>query len=105
METELADFDEYEVQIYDATESQRLVAAIELISPANKDRPAARQQFVSKCAALLRQDVCVVLVDVIGSKDFNLYKLAMLKIYCINWVISDSFGSLIRLQFRLSFNR
>ena len=73
METELCDVDEYEVRVYDASRSRRLVAAIELISPANKDRPESRNQFVAKCAALLRQHVSVVLVDIVSSRAFNLY--------------------------------
>lgn len=73
VETALADFDEYEVRVYDARHGRRLVAAIEIISPANKDRPENRAQFVSKCAALLRQQVSVVLVDVVTARDFNMY--------------------------------
>jgi hypothetical protein len=73
VETELADSDEYEVRVYDTVRNRRLVAAVELISPSNKDRPEARAQFVSKCAAMLRQSVAVVLVDVITVKAFNLY--------------------------------
>jgi hypothetical protein len=36
------------------------VAAIELVSPANKDRPEQRSQFTAQCAALLRQSVSLV---------------------------------------------
>src|SRR5690349_3823861 len=53
VESELADTDEYEVRVYDATHGRRLVATVEIISPANKDRPQSRAQFVAKCAALL----------------------------------------------------
>jgi Protein of unknown function (DUF4058) len=73
LETELADTDEYEVRVYDTRRDRRLVAAVELISPANKDRPDARAQFISKCAALLRQSVAVVLVDVLTIRSANLY--------------------------------
>jgi len=73
VETELSDFDEYEVRVYDTRRGRRLVAAIELISPANKDRPEHRSQFTAKCAALLRQGVSVVLVDVVTARDVNLY--------------------------------
>lgn len=73
VQTALGDFDEYEVRIYDAQRDRRLVAAIELISPGNKDRPETRSQFIAKCASLLRNGVCVVLVDIVTSKDFNLY--------------------------------
>ena len=73
METELPDQDEYEVRIYDERHGRRLVAAIELISPANKDRPESRRAFVGKVAALLQRNVCVSLVDVVTIRDFNLY--------------------------------
>ena len=73
LETELPDQDEYEVRIYDERHGRRLVAAIELISPANKDRPESRCAFVGKVAALLQRDVCVSLVDVVTIREFNLY--------------------------------
>ena len=73
LETELPDQDEYEVRIYDERHGRRLVAAIELISPANKDRPESRRAFVGKVAALLQRNVCVSLVDVVTIRDFNLY--------------------------------
>lgn len=73
VETELSDFDEYEVRVYDTRRGRRLVAAIELISPANKDRPEHRSQFTSKCAALLRRGVSLVLVDVVTARNVNLY--------------------------------
>ena len=72
-ETALADFDEYEVQIFDTRYGRKLVAAIEIISPANKDRPESRRQFTAKCASLIRQGICVVLVDLVTSHHFNLY--------------------------------
>ena len=37
---------------------RQLVAAIELVSPSNKDRSDARELFVGKVAALLQQSVC-----------------------------------------------
>ncbi len=73
VETELSDFDEYEVRVYDTRHGRSLVAAIELISPSNKDRPEHRSQFTSKCAMLLRQGVSLVLVDVVTAHNVNLY--------------------------------
>jgi len=73
VETDLSDFDEYEVRVYDTRRGRRLVAAIELISPANKDRPEHRSQFTAKCAALLRHGVSLVLVDVVTVRNVNLY--------------------------------
>jgi len=46
VETDLPDVDEYEVRIYDAARDRRLVAAVELVSPSNKDRPETRRAFL-----------------------------------------------------------
>jgi hypothetical protein len=73
VESELPDQDEFEVRLYDARHTRRLVAAIELVSPANKDRPETRRAFVGKVIALLQCDVCVSLVDVVTIRQFNLY--------------------------------
>src|SRR6476646_320102 len=53
----------YEVLIFDLERERRLVAAVEIVSPANKDRPESRRQFIEKCEAMLRQGVSLVLVD------------------------------------------
>lgn len=73
VETTLPDYDEYEVRIFDARRGRRLVAAIEIVSPANKDRPEYRNVFVAKCAALLQKGVAVSIVDLVTVKRFNLY--------------------------------
>lgn len=64
---------EYEVRVYDVSESRRLVAAVEIVSPRNKDRADARDAFVSKCHALLQEQVCVVIVDPVTTRGANLY--------------------------------
>ena len=64
---------EYEVRVYDVSESRRLVAAVEIVSPCNKDRASARDAFVSKCHALLQEQVCVVIVDPVTERGANLY--------------------------------
>jgi len=64
---------EYEVRVYDMSESRRLVAAVEIVSPGNKDRPDAREAFVSKCHALLQEKVCVAIVDPVTTRSANLY--------------------------------
>ena len=73
VETELPEYDEYEVRVYDARRGRRLVAAIEIVSPANKDRPETRNAFVGKCAALLQSGVAVSIVDLVTIRQFNLY--------------------------------
>lgn len=64
--------DEYEVLIFETLE-RRLVAAIEIVSPANKDRAENRKAFAAKCASLLRQAVSVSIVDVVTTRRANLY--------------------------------
>jgi hypothetical protein len=64
---------EYEVLVYDQSRGRLLVAAVELVSPANKDRPENRRAFVAKCAALLQKRVCVAVVDLVTTRQFNLY--------------------------------
>jgi len=51
----------------------RLVAAIELVGPANKDRPESRAAFAAKCAGYLMSGVSVVIVDVVTSRLANLH--------------------------------
>ncbi len=50
------------------------MAAIEIVSPANKDRPEHRRAFVAKCAALLQKLVSVTIVDLVTTRNFNLYR-------------------------------
>jgi hypothetical protein len=71
--TDLPAQDVYEVLIYDEKRQCRLVAAVEIVSPANKDRPEHRGMFIAKCAGLLRAGVSVVLVDVVTTRAQNLY--------------------------------
>ena len=63
-----------EVRVYDDEMARTLVAAVELVSPANKDRRSHRRAFVAKCAAYLQQGVTVVIVDVVTSRRPNLYQ-------------------------------
>jgi hypothetical protein len=68
---------EYAVHIYDAVREQTLVAAIEIVSPANKDRPMQRNNFVANCAALLQAGVSVCVVDFVTVRQLNLYTQLM----------------------------
>lgn len=73
LETEELTPAEYEVRVYDSRRAHRLVAAVELVSPSNKDRPQGRKAFVDKCHAMLQQEVCVVIVDIVTNYTANLY--------------------------------
>ena len=72
-EPHLPDQDVYEVRIYDSRRNRQLVAAIEIVSPSNKDRPENRATFVAKAVTLLKNNICVSIVDVVSTFDFNLY--------------------------------
>ena len=72
--TDLPAQDVYEVLVYDEKRHSRLVAAVEIVSPANKDRPEHRRAFVGKCAGLLRERVSVVIVDVVTTRTQSLYE-------------------------------
>jgi hypothetical protein len=71
--TDLPDQYEYEVRVYQRKPHRRLVAAVEIVSPGNKDRLENRRAFVSKCVALLQQRVSVAFVDLVTTRQFNLY--------------------------------
>ncbi|HQU44024.1 MAG TPA: hypothetical protein PK867_14490 [Pirellulales bacterium] len=73
MATDLPAADVYEVLVYDRRRHARLVAAVEIVSPANKDRPESRRAFVAKCARLLRERVSVAIVDIVTTRTPNLY--------------------------------
>jgi hypothetical protein len=77
VDTDPPDEYEYEVRIYDVERERQLVAAIEFVSIANKDRRESRDSFVAKCAALLRKGVAVSIVDLVTIRRFNLYAQLM----------------------------
>ena len=51
----------------------KLVAAIELVSEANKDRPATRQAFAFKCASYLYQGCSLIIFDANDIRSGNLH--------------------------------
>jgi hypothetical protein len=67
-----AELDIFEIEVRREGGLQ-LVAAVELVSPANKDRPPHRHAFVTKCAAYLQQGIGVIIVDVITERSGNLH--------------------------------
>lgn len=71
-QVDFADPDIFEVQVRDQGR-RRLVAAVELVSPANKDRPSHRREFAIKCASYLQQHVSVIIVDVVTERQDNLH--------------------------------
>jgi hypothetical protein len=65
--------DLFEVQVLKKEGKARLVAAVELVSPSNKDRPAHRQAFILKCVSYLQQGISVIMVDIVTERHGSLH--------------------------------
>jgi hypothetical protein len=65
--------DDFQVKVFHDAPGPTLVAAIELISPRNKDRPEARRAFAAKCTAYLQRGIGLIVVDVVTSRHANLH--------------------------------
>jgi hypothetical protein len=77
---ELPAADAVEVQVFADDGDPRLAAAVELLSPRNKDRPQSRQAFAVKCVGFLQQGSSVVVVDTVTTRraDLNAAILSLL---------------------------
>jgi len=53
------------------------VAAIELVSPSNKDRETHRHAFAVKCASYLYQGISLIVIDIVTSRQANLHDEVM----------------------------
>jgi hypothetical protein len=74
---DFADLEVLEIQVLDDEGEGRLVAAVEFVSPANKDRPSHRVAFAAKCAGYLQQAVSVLVVDIVAERRTNLHRPLM----------------------------
>jgi hypothetical protein len=72
--------DVVEVLLYDSREGPTLAAAIELVSPANKDRPAHREAFVSKCETYLQAGAGLLIVDVVTDRLGSLHDALVVRL-------------------------
>jgi hypothetical protein len=66
--------DVFEVLVFAGEGGTRLVAAIELVGPANKDREAHRRAFAVKCAGLLGRGIGLIVIDIVTSRRANLHE-------------------------------
>ena len=65
--------DNLSIEVRDRDDDARLVGAVELVSPRNKDRVESRRAFAVKSAAYLQRGVGLALVDVVTNRRFNLH--------------------------------
>lgn len=69
--------DDFEVLVFESEGGATLVGAIELVSPANKDRDTHRRAFAIKCASYLSKGISLVVVDIVTSRQANLHNELM----------------------------
>lgn len=69
-----------EIAVFSQSGGPQLIAAMELISPANKDRLTHREAFVNKCASYLQAGISVVLVDVVTERSADLHSELLLRL-------------------------
>jgi len=65
--------DQFEVLVFRQFGGRQLVAAIELISPGNKDCNESREAFAMKIASYLHEAVSVLIIDVVTERRANLH--------------------------------
>jgi len=64
---------EFTVLVINNAAGPTLVGAIELVSPSNKDRPAARRAFAMKCLNYINAGIGLIVVDVVTEYRANLH--------------------------------
>ena len=99
---DFADLEVFEIRLYDEDRARRLVAAVELVSPGNKDRPDQRRAFLHKCAAYLREGVSVVIVDIVTTRHHN-FHAALMEVFnagkvAAHAVVSDLYAVAYRVR-------
>ena len=62
-----------EVAVYRDEGGPVLAGAMELVSPANKDRPTHREAFAAKCRSYLQEGIGLVVVDVVTDRRADLH--------------------------------
>jgi hypothetical protein len=97
---DFADLGIYEIQVRQEFGGPQLRAAIELVSPGNKDRPGNRHAFAVKCASYLQSGVSVVVVDVVTQRTADLHAqlLDVLRLSSGGW---QSPSSLYAVAYRI----
>jgi hypothetical protein len=74
VKVDFAQLDCCEILVYQDLGGAELRAAIELVSPSNKDRAGSRRTFAAKCAGYLKHGIGLVIVDIVTARSANLHK-------------------------------
>ncbi len=67
----------FEVRVFNTVGGLTLVAAIELVSPGNKDRADERRAFAAKCASYLYRGIALIILDIVTNRRANLHNETM----------------------------
>src|SRR5262249_52325567 len=67
----------FEVRVIEMSAGLTLAAAIELVSPGNKDRPDTRRAFAAKCASYLHRGISLIIMDIVTNRHGNLHNETM----------------------------
>lgn len=65
--------DSVEVLVFRTETGPTLVAAIELVSPGNKDREEHRRAFAAKCSSYVQQGIGLMIIDTVTNRQANLH--------------------------------
>jgi hypothetical protein len=65
--------DDVSVEVFADDGDPRLAAAVELVSPRNKDRARSREAFAAKCGGYLRRGCGLVVVDTVTTRRADLH--------------------------------
>src|SRR5690349_5509718 len=74
VQVDFSRLDSYEVRVYQDLGGAELRAALELVSPANKDRAGSRRTFAAKCAGYLKHGIGVIIIDIVTARSANLHR-------------------------------
>ena len=85
-----------EVGVFHQSGGPTRVGTVKLVSPANKDRPATRDAFVSKCAAYLQAGVGLVIVDVVTERTADLHGELLARLGAAGIAVDGLFGAAYR---------
>jgi hypothetical protein len=88
--------DVVEIAVYNSEAGPVLVGAIELVSPANKDRPETRDAFVSKCASYLQQSIGLVVVDLVTNRKADLHSEILARVSGVKTTRSELWSAAYR---------
>ena len=67
--------DDLLVEVREFDEGRRLLAVVEIVSPANKKEVGERNQFAGKCMSYLNRGIGLVVIDIITERHANLHNV------------------------------